>query len=173
MKRALIILQLIAFSILIGHTQIQYEGKHDASLKVFLTEDGVLKFYKINTQKKQLMIFNEDNTLWRTVDLKTPKGHLINDVELLDISSTGSDEEMKILYTCYYSGTYTMEDVSEHFSKLIFTLNIIDENGDFLLQIPEAREYRLLSANGNNKLLVYKTERNGFKSNGYFDIYGF
>lgn len=173
MKRALIIIQIIVFSQVMGYTQIQYKGKYDANLKVFQTEDGVLKLYKINTQKNQLLIFNEDISLWRTVNLKTPEGHIINDIELLEISSTENNKEMKILFTCYYNRHYTIEDVSEYFSKQIFTLNIIDENGDFLLQIPDAKEYKVLSANGNNRLLVYKNERSGFKSSAYFDIYGF
>jgi len=173
MKRLLIIIQIFIFSLSTGFAQIQYEGQQDAALKVFQSEDGTLKFYKVDKKKGELLVFNEDNSLWKSIALKTPKGHLIDDINIIDVSMMDDKNELKILFTCYYKGTYTMEDLSEHFSKQVFMLNIIDEEGNFLLQIPEAMDYKLLTANGKNKLLVYKTDKKGFKSRRRMDIYSF
>jgi hypothetical protein len=173
MKTALIFLQIFFLSFTVGFSQVQLEGKHNAALKIFQSDDGSLKFYKVDQEKKELIIFNEDNSLWKKIDLKIPENHLIDDVKIISASTEKENAEMKILFTCYYIGTYTMEDVSEHFSKLVFMLNIIDEEGNFLLQVPETSDYKLLTANGKNKLLVYKNDRKGFKNNRQVDVYGF
>jgi hypothetical protein len=52
-------------------------------------------------------------------------------------------------------------------------VNVIDESGNFLLKVPEASDYKLLSTNGNNKLLVYKTQPDGLKSKRLLEVYGF
>ena len=173
MKRAFIILQLLAFSIVIGHTQIQYEGKMDANMKVIQLPDGTLKFYKLDSDDNILLIFNNDNSLWKSIDILLPEGHLIDNIALIKDDSEADGQQLKILFTCYYHRTYPIEDVSEFYSRQIFTVNVIDENGIFLLKVPEASEYKLLSTNGNNKLLVYKTRRDGFKSKRLLEVYGF
>jgi hypothetical protein len=158
---------------MVGFSQIQFEGEVNAAFKIFQLEDGSLKFYKVDKKKKELIIFNEDNSLWKTIALKTPVNHIIDDIRIIGASSIRENERLKILFTCYYKKTYAIEDVSEYFSKQVFMLNIIDEEGKFLLQIPETSDYKLLSANGKNRLLVYKNDRKGFKSNRQVDIYGF
>ena len=173
MKRVLIFIQIIALSMSLGFTQIVYEGKHDANLKVFQAENGSLKFYKVDSKNKKLLIFNDNNILWKSIDLKTPKGHLIDNLNIINTTSTEENDQIRVLFTCYYKGTYAIEDVSEFFSKQEFMLNIIDDEGNFLLQIPEATDYKLFTTNGINKLLVYKTDRKGFKSNRRIEIYGF
>nr|NQU90293.1 hypothetical protein [Bacteroidota bacterium] len=173
MKKFLIITQILLFSVAIGFAQISYEGKLDANMNIFQLKDGTLKFYKVDPEKKKLLVFNADNSLWRSIDLLIPKGHFIDGIAIINTASIENENQLYIVFRCYPQRIYPTEEISDFFSKQIFTVNVIDENGNFLLKIPQTNEYRLLSVNGNNKLLVYKTENMGFKSKSHIEIYGF
>lgn len=173
MKKIPLFIQMLFFSVAIGYAQLSYEGKLDANMNIFQLKDGTIKFHKVDSGQKKLLVFNADNSLWKSIDLHIPEGHFIDDLKIIINAPIKNKNQFNVLFTCYYFENYPLEDVTKGFASQVFTLNVIDENGNFLLKIADASEYKLLSVNGNNKLLVYKTENMGFENKGHIEIYGF
>ena len=142
-------------------------------MNVFQLQDGTLKFFKYDTKEKALLIYNIDNTLWKSINLNVTKGHTIDDINILEVTSGEKQNQFNILYTCYYPETQPIEDVTNYLAKETCTVNVINEKGEFLLKIPRAGEYKLLTDHGDNKLIVYKTDRKGFKSKRQLEVYSF
>ncbi|MEE4260324.1 MAG: hypothetical protein V2I62_11220 [Bacteroidales bacterium] len=173
MKKVLLIIQILLVATDIGFAQVSYEGKLDANMKAMQLSDGTLKFFKLDPDENKLLVFSTDNSLWKSINLPVPKGHSIDEITIIKGVSDEDGQQLTILFTCFYHRTYPIEDVSRFHSRQIFTVNVIDESGNFLLKVPEASDYKLLSTNGNNKLLVYKTQPDGLKSKRLLEVYGF
>lgn len=168
MKRIILILQIITLSVMIAGAQISYEGKQDADLMVFQLDDGTLQFIKLDSKLNKLLVYNADNALSNTIDLNIPKGHLIDDITLLNIRSSN---RYNILYTCFYIDQKPIEDFADQFPDQEYMVNVLDMEGNYIMQIPNTRGYKILSTDNSNKLLVYRTERKGFKTNRFVEIY--
>jgi hypothetical protein len=169
MKNSIIIIMLL-MSASIGYSQISFEGRYDASLKTYLFKDGSLKYLLVDNKENLLHIYNTDNTLWYSIELEVPKGHMIDDIELLtDVGE--SDSDMIVLYTCYYFDHQAIEDVEEPFVNLVLSLNVLNGNGTYLLQIPQIEDFQIVTSGAHNKLLVYTSETDGFDGDQYIGVY--
>lgn len=173
MKKLMLFVQLLLFTITIGYAQILHEGELDGNLKLLQFCDGSVKFYKVDSHEKSLLIFNMNNSLWRSIDLPIVKNHLIDEIKFIIGTSQEDETYFNILFTSYSPNSYSTEEVSDLFSTQGFLLNVIDDNGNVILKIPEAIDYEILAVNGKNKLLVYNIVRKGHETKSQLDVYGF
>ena len=97
----------------------------------------------------------------------------MDEIDILEVYEGENQNELNVLYTCYYASIQPIEDVKPYFLKESYTINVVNEEGKFLLKIPDASEYRLLAENGENKLIVYKTGGKGFKTKRQLEVYTF
>jgi hypothetical protein len=79
---------------------------------------------------------------------------------------------MELVYSCIeYDTTSELEDSKFSYVEINFTLNIINEDGDLILKVPDSNDIRILESNGIRKLLVYKHVGQGFKKAGQIEVY--
>lgn len=170
MKRIILIIQIIIMGTAVTFGQLSPVATYNADLKSFQMKDGTLKFVKVDLKKKALQVFDAENILENTVALNIPAGHKIKDVRLVSNTSEGKDS-YDILYTCYYVAQQPIDDFADRFPNQNYTLNVVDTDGNYLLEIPNTTGFQLLKSGDNNKLLVYQTVRKGFKTKRFVEVY--
>jgi len=173
MKRIFLIIQILILGTVVSPGQILQEITYESDLKAFQLEDGTIKFIKVDLEKKKLLVFNADNILENSIAIEVPTGHKLKDVKLLRSKTEGDKDNYIVLYTCYYVAQKPVDDFADRVPKQLYTLNVIDPEGHYLLKIPNATSYQLLPSEDNNKLLVYQTMQKGFKTKRFVEVYGF
>ena len=147
-----------------AHSQIKYEGTVMAIFKTFQLEDGTVKYIRYNKDLKRLLIYNLDHTLWRNIDLPLSKDHELDEIRNISIHTFNKDDLVEVAYSCY---AYHLSDNNYNSSdgsvdSLEFTINIINEKGKSLLQVPGANNLKIIQSQGVKKMLIYKQLGKGF-----------
>ncbi|NOX85655.1 MAG: hypothetical protein GXO86_06790 [Chlorobi bacterium] len=174
MKRIFLIIQLLILGTVISLGQISLEITYKADMKAFQLEDGTFKFIKVDLENKKLLVYNADNILENSIAIQVPTGHKLKDVKLISSHAEGEKDNFSVLYTCYYEAQKSGNDFADRFPDQLYTLNVIDPDGNYLLKIPYTTSYKLLpSTDDNNKLLVYQTMQKGFETQRIVEVYGF
>lgn len=169
-KISIIIFFLIISSV--GYAQLNYEGVVDSRYKSVQLEDGQFKYLKYNKKSQELLIFNLDNSLWKTVKLPLPKNHILDEIKHISQTTFNKDELVEVVYSCVeYSHNQDYEDPNKPFVDIIFTLNIINEKGEHILKVDDSSEMELIDSDGQEKLLIYKHIGKGFNAHEQTIIY--
>lgn len=172
MVRTIILILAISVNISQVYPQLTYEGKYDTNLKSIQMEDGSVKYLRLDTKSDKLLIFNIDHTLWKEIKLFIPKDHFIDEVKLISQIIFDKDDQYEVLYTCYtFENKPGLESPESINSKHLFTLKIVNESGIELLKVENASDYKLLQLNGINKLLIFISDKGGFRTNNYTEVY--
>ena len=164
----------ITFLLLFSSTlfaQIKYEGTIDARYKTMQLDDGSFKYLKYNKKLQEVIIFNLDNTLWRTVKLPLPKNHYLDEIKLVSLHTFNNDELVELVYSCVEYDSRNSEDPDDDIVIVNFTLNIINEKGDLILKVPDSNEMEIIPSSNQTKLLIYKHIGQGFDSKDETLIY--
>lgn len=138
------------------YSQIEYEGTIDSKFKTFLLDDGSLKYVKYNKKEEKILIYNLNNSLWKTVKLPLPQFHLLDEIKHISIKTLNNDNQVELIYTCIIYDLHNEDIVEDGIEILEFTLNIINENGETLLKVSNSNEIEIIESGGKKKLLIYK-----------------
>lgn len=157
MQTLFLTLSLMIFLTVSSFSQLKYEGKLDAKYKSMELDDGTLKFVKYNKKEQKVLIFNSDNSLWRTIELPLPKQHLLDEIKYISQHTFNNDDSVELVYSCLvYSLSDDLEDPEKENVIIDFTLNIINESGEIILRVPDSNDMEIIDFNGTKKLLIYK-----------------
>ncbi len=165
---------LISFIFLFSSSlfgQIEYEGTIDAKYKTMKLDDGSFKYLKYNHKHQEVILFDLENTVWRTVKLPLPKNHHLDEIKSVSVHTFNNDKLVELVYSCVEYDMQNSEDPDEDFVNLRFTLNIINEKGELILKVPDSNEMEIIGTNNQSKLLVYKHIGQGFDSKDETLIY--
>jgi hypothetical protein len=174
MKTLSIITSLILVISVNLHAQLKYEGKVDSRYKTVQLDDGTYKYLKYNKEDKKVLIFNLDNSLWRTISLPLPENHLLDEIKNISVNTFNDDEFVELIYSCVvYSMPDNMEDPEIGYVQIEFTLNIINEEGKLILSVPGSNEMEILESDSVKKLLIYKHVGKHFSNEEETIIYSF
>ncbi|RXQ95924.1 hypothetical protein EO244_06370 [Ancylomarina salipaludis] len=172
MKTLFLTLSIMIFLTASLFSQLKYEGKLDAKYKSIKLDDGNLKFVKYNKKEQEVLIFNSDYSLWRTIDLPLPKQHLLDEIKYISQRTFNNDDSVELVYSCLVYSLYDdYEDPENESVKIEFTLNIINESGEIILKVPDSNDMEIIDFNGTKKLLIYKHPSKHFEENGETLIY--
>ncbi|MEN8118215.1 MAG: hypothetical protein ABFS16_14615 [Bacteroidota bacterium] len=156
MKTLIILFGIILIS-LSGFPQLIQDKTMDGKLKPFSLENGEIKYIDYNQKKQILNIFNLNSSIWKSIHLPLPKGHFLNEVKLISKHTFDKNELVEILYSCVvYNHLHDYENPEDYDNLLSFTLNIINEKGEFLLKVEDSNDYEIIKSDENTKLFVYK-----------------
>nr|WP_321409141.1 hypothetical protein [uncultured Carboxylicivirga sp.] len=138
------------------------EGKY----RTFQLDGGDVKYVKYNKKAEVIDIYNLNHSLWKSVKIPLPKGHILDEIKLISTRTFNNNDAVEILYSCviYDLDYYDVESSLNQDDYVHFTLNIIDENGKSLLKVDDSNDYEIIESNGVKKLLVYKHISRGFNS---------
>ena len=168
------VLQISIFFLLITsqlYSQLKYEGAVDSRYKTFQLDDGSLKYVKYNKKEEKVQIYKLNDSLWKTIKLPLPNNHLLEEIKHISIKTINDDDHLELIYSCVI---YDMENeniVEDGIEILQFTLNIINENGEIILKVPNSNEMEIIESNGKKKLLVYKHIGQHFSSKDQTLVY--
>ena len=154
--------------------QIKYEGSVDSKYKTFQLDDNTYKYIKYNSLNESVLIFNLDNTLWRSVKLPLPEGHVPDEIKHISQHLFNNDDYAEVIYSCVvFPDAYYYENPEVEYAPLDFTLNIVSENCDTMLKVPGSNEMEIIKSKKGNKILVYKHMGKHFSKNEETLIYSF
>jgi hypothetical protein len=172
--KTLIISFGLLFMVSTVFAQLVQEEVVEGRFRTFQIENGDAKYLKYDKKAEIINIYNLDHSVWKTVKLPLPKGHLLDEIKLVSTSTFNKDEGVEIMYSCvvYDYSSFNDEDPTINEDEYItFTLNIIDENGKALLKEDHSNDYEIIESNGKKKLLVYKHISKGFSSKSQTVVY--
>ncbi|KOH44813.1 hypothetical protein [Sunxiuqinia dokdonensis] len=146
--------------------QLKYEGAVSSMYKTFQLDDGTIKYVKYNKKEQKVFVFNLDKTLWREVNLPLPEGHQLDEIKHISVHTFNKDDLMEMAYSCVKYKIPDSDDVREdERSPMEFTLNIINETGDSLLEVLGSHDMKIVHSNGQKNLLVFKLIGKHFDEN--------
>ncbi len=130
--------------------QIQLEQSYSFSGTLTKIDDGEYKYFVMDVPLKQCRIYNEDHSLFKTINLQVPSGYLLSDVKFLSRKIFNSDDNIELLYT------YNKADLIG--SEYIYTygMKVINELGTVLLNLSDGGFAELKTGSKETKLLAYR-----------------
>ena len=147
MKKTIWLFLFIAL-IATARGQITLENTYNASTNITELATSGFKYYLMDVENNQCRLYNNNHSLWKTINLTVPAGMYLYDIKLVSETLFNSDNMVELAYI-YYSYDSTL---------LYYTYytKVINENGQELLSIPGCSYLEVKSAgNAGTKMLAY------------------
>lgn len=168
----IILVALFSFIYFSGLSQIIYEGTHDDGFKTFQLDNGEIIYTVYDKSEQSISIYELDHSKWKTVSIPLPKGHFLDEIKYISQNVFNADSIVELVYSCVeYDTKHEFEGSNTNYVNLRFTLNIINENGEMILKVPDSNDMKIIESNGIKKLLVFKHVGQGFNKSGQVEVY--
>lgn len=156
-------LVLLAMIFMVNGLYAQLTLEHTYNYSGTLTElsDNEFKYFVQDVPLKQCRIYNEDHTLFKTINLNVPSGYYLFDTKFVTKHLFNSDDYVEVLFM--YQKTMQVEGVTVYY----YGLKVINELGTVLLNLPDAGHAEIKEGSDGKKLLTYKY----IYSTGYYLVY--
>jgi len=138
----------LAGSIAFGQIQLDHSYTYSGSLAEI--DSGEYKFYILDVPGEQCRIYNEDHSLYKTIDLPVPDGYYLDAIKFLSRKTFNTNEEIELLYIYY------KVDVIESQTIYTYGLKVLSESGSVLLSLADGGYAELLKGSEGYKLLTYQ-----------------
>ena len=164
MKKTILLFSLFVF-VLSVKSQISLEHTFTtdySGVAWFSTSAGGIKYYIINdTISNQVTFYNEDYSIYKTVQVNRPSGYSIN---VLNPSDQLFNTDNSLEFICYF--------VKSNYPNYIVKISIYNENGQILKDF----NYNYIASpviisNGNNTKLCIRANSKNSNSNYVDEIY--
>ncbi len=148
MKKNLLIFTVIVFMAIISKGQINLEYTYNgvSATYINLPVSGY-KYYVMDVANKQCRLYNNDHSLWKTVNLSIPANYYLCDIQYVTENLFNTDNSIELLYVSYnynsLSGYYT------------YDTRIATETGTVLLSVPGGGYSMVYPAQTGSKLFVW------------------
>jgi hypothetical protein len=150
MKTSIIAIITLVFSMALN-AQITHEHTYNFSGTLAEIDSGEFRYYVMDVPMKQCRIYNEDHTLFKTINLTVPQGYFLYDVKFVSRKTFNSDEDIELLYI-YSKANY----VNAEYVSTTYGLKVVNENGVELLNVQNGGFAEIKELDGAPKLLVYQ-----------------
>lgn len=174
MKKVFILIQTFIFFSTLLYSQIEYEGTLNSMVKTIQLNDGVIRYYTIDSKENVLTIFNLDKSVWKSISLTVPKGEFVDEIKLISQDVFNGNPQMEIVYTTvwYDLNNDSYEAGDGEIAPPNYNFFLIDETGNKLLEVKGGSEFKIMESKGKKKLLVFKNDgTSDFWSNGHTDVF--
>ncbi len=149
MKHALSLFVLI-FSGLTLSAQVTLEQTYSYSGTLTEIDEGEYKYYVMDVPMNQCRIYNEDHSLYKTVNLSVPEGYYLYDVKFVSRKTFNTDESIELLYIYY------KVDVINTYNVNVYGMKVVNESGTVLLSLTDGGYAELVKGSDGVKLLAYQ-----------------
>lgn len=148
MKTLIAILFLLAGTAL--NAQLQLEQSYLFSGTLTEIDEGEFKYFVMDVPLNQCRIYNEDHSLYKTINLSVPAGYYLSDIKFLSRKTFNQDENIELLYICYKIETLN--------SQLVYTyaMKVVSETGTVLLNLTNGGYAEIKVGTDGPKLLAYQ-----------------
>jgi len=105
------------------------------------------KYYVMDVANKQCRLYNNDHSLWKTVNLSIPANYYLCDIQYVTENLFNTDNLIEMLYvSCNYNTTL---------KYYTYDTQIVNENGTTLYSMPGAGYSYIYPAENGSKLFVW------------------
>ncbi len=154
------------------YSQLILEGSFNDRFKTIQLDNGEIKYLKYDKEEQYIYIHNIDQTVWKKVRIPLPEEHLLDEIKSVTQTTLNKDTLVELIYSCV---EYKKNEIGGNAVlgslEVQFTLNIVNENGEMILKVPDSNEIELVGNNGNRKLLIYKHIGKGMLNRGQTLVY--
>jgi len=111
-------------------SQITLINSYNIAVYVANIDDVGYKYYGINFETNQVLMYNTDQTLWKTIDIDVPNNNSISEVAYVSSKLFNNDSNIELLIV--FNEYIEISDTSGYF---IYTTKVINENGVTFLEV--------------------------------------
>lgn len=148
MKRIAFIISILVFIAFPSLAQISYEHTYTgvSAAYIHLPAAGY-KYYVMDVANKQCRIYNNDHSLWKSINLSIPSGYYLCDIQFVTEDLFNTDNTIEMLYvSCNYNTTL---------KYYTYDTRIVNEYGTVLLSMPNAGYSYIYPAETGSKLFMW------------------
>lgn len=146
-RLAILLSLLLSVSI---HSQSQITLEHTYSgvsaAYINLPVSGY-KYYIMDVTNSQCRLYNNDHSLWKTINLSVPANYYLYDIQYVTENLFNTDNTIELLYVSY---TYNTS-----LAYYTYDTRIANENGTLLLSVPGAGYSYVYPAQTGSKLFMW------------------
>lgn len=148
MKKSGILIMITLF-FTTAHAQMTLEHTYDYSVSTAYIDGEGYKFYEMDIDNNQCVIYNLDHTHYQTIDLDVPEGQYLYDLKYVTNHLFDDDDEIEVCYTYYEY--FSSEEYTE------YTTKVINAGGSEIVSIPGASYVTLMtvSEEGDYNFVAY------------------
>lgn len=138
----------MSFVVLRAQSQISPEYTYTgvSASYVKLPEAGY-KYYVMDVANKQCRFYNNDHSLWKTINLSVPANYFLYDIKFVSEDLFNTDNTIEFLYVSYNYNT-----AQEYYT---YDTRIADETGKILLSVPGGGYSDIYPSQNGSKLFVW------------------
>jgi hypothetical protein len=148
MKRLAFLITILVFLASGSSAQITLEHTYAgvSAAYIHLPVAGY-KYYVMDVANKQCRLYNNDHSLWKTINLSIPANYYLCDIQYVTEDLFNTDNLIEMLYvSCNYNTSL---------AYYTYDTRIINENGTTLFSMPGAGYSYIYPAETGSKLLVW------------------
>lgn len=149
MRTTIITFVLILFGLTL-HGQVQLEHTYNFSGTLTEIDEGEFKYFVMDVSLKQCRLYNEDHTLYKSIDLVIPTDYYLYDIKFVSRSTFNSDDYIELLYIYY------KYEVINNTGVYYYGMKVVNELGNQLMSLPNGAFAELKKGSGETKLLAYQ-----------------
>lgn len=145
-----ILFVLLLFTSTIAQITLEQTSYYGVSTTQYNQDE--IKYYIMNYDMNRCEIYNADYSLYTNINSIVPSNMYLYDVKFVTEHLFNNDDYAECLVT-YYEYIDASEESSEGYNK--YYTRIVSENGDILLDVPEALYSYVMKMDNEYKLFLY------------------
>jgi len=149
MKTTLLSILLILAGLALK-SQIQLEQSYSFSGALTKIDEGEYKYFVMDVPLKECRIYNEDHSLFKTVNLQVPSDYFLSDIKFVSRKIFNSDDNIELLFIYYKTDLINSEYV------YTYGMKVVNELGIELLNLSDGGFAELKTGSNGTKLLAYR-----------------
>ena len=148
MKQIVFIISVFVFFASSSPAQISYEHTYTGVSAAYINLPiAGYKYYVMDVANKQCRLYNNDHSLWKTINLSIPANYYLCDIQFVTEDLFNSDNLIEMLYVSYNYNT--------SLAYYTYDTRIVNENGTLLLSMPYAGYSYIYPAETGSKLFMW------------------
>lgn len=148
MKQLAFIILVFVFYALPSPAQISYEHTYTGVSAAYIKLPVAgYKYYVMDVANSQCRLYNNDHSLWKTINLSVPVNYYLCDIQFVTEDLFNTDNMIEMLYVSYNYNT-TLKYYT-------YDTRVVNENGTVLLSMPNAGYSYIYPAETGSKLLIW------------------
>lgn len=149
MKKTILFLIFLS-SIIYSEAQITLEKSYNHSGTFVEIEPGIFKFFVMDVPLKQIRLYNDDHSLFKTIQLSVPSGYFLYDVKYISRYTFNDDSNIELLYI------YQKTEIINSLNVNSYGMKVINDNGSILLNLQDGAYAEIIATSNGNRLLAYQ-----------------
>jgi hypothetical protein len=121
------------------------------------------KYYVMDVPNNQCKLYNNDHTLWKTINLSIPANYYLCDIQFVSENLFNTDNSIELLYvSCIYNSSL---------AYYTYDTRIASESGTLLLTVPSGGYSLIYPAETGSKLLIWEYDFSVFPEKVHTKVY--